>query len=80
MTVPFYINRVSDLYDLGVTTEVNGRHVMAVPIPYQPTFIERIKAAWWVITGRAHAFVWPKHGELENAIRRSMAVHDMAKW
>jgi hypothetical protein len=26
----------------------------------------RLRAAWWVLTGRAYAFLWPKPGDLED--------------
>jgi hypothetical protein len=42
-----------------------GRWVRAVPEPYSGN---RIVAAWWVLTGRAHAVVWPEPGDLERAI------------
>ena len=46
----------------------DGRWVRAVPEPYWTFGIERLRAAWWVLTGRAHAVVWPKAGELEQAL------------
>ena len=43
----------------------DGRFVVAVPEPYTGN---KFVAAWWVLTGRAYAVVWPKPGELEAAI------------
>ena len=46
----------------------DGRYVRAIPEPFTGN---RIVAAWWVFTGRAHAVVWPKSGELEAALGTS---------
>lgn len=46
----------------------DGRWVRAVPEPYPTVGVERLRAAWWVLTGRAHAVVWPKAGGLEKAL------------
>jgi len=46
----------------------DGRVVRAVPEPYHTFGAERIRAAWWVLTGRAHAVVWPTEGDLEAAL------------
>jgi hypothetical protein len=46
----------------------DGRWVTAVAEPYHTFGAERLRAAWWVLTGRAHAVVWPKDGDLEDAI------------
>ena len=43
----------------------DGRWVRAVPEPYRPNLVEALRAAWWVLRGRAFAVVWPEHGELE---------------
>lgn len=48
----------------------NGQIVRAVPLPYQSSFIERMQAAWWVLTGKAEAVIWPKPGQLEWALDR----------
>jgi len=37
----------------------------AVPVPYHKNWYETIRAAWWVLTGKAEAVIWPKAGELE---------------
>jgi hypothetical protein len=47
----------------------DGRIVRPVPEPYHTMGVERLRAAWWVLTGRAHAVVWPKAGELEEALK-----------
>jgi hypothetical protein len=38
---------------------------MLLRFPYDAN---RLVAAWWVLTGRAYAFVWPKDGDLERVI------------
>lgn len=49
----------------------DGRWVRAVPVPYPTVGLERLRAAWWVLTGRAHAVVWPEAGDLEIALRQA---------
>lgn len=49
----------------------DGRYVAAVAEPYATNFFERVRAAWWVLTGHAVAFIWPKAGDLERAFRCS---------
>ena len=51
----------------------DGRWVRAVPEPYTTFGMERLRACWWVLTGRAHAVVWPKPGELEAALQPAKA-------
>ena len=46
----------------------DGRWVTAVCEPYVPGFVGRLRTAWWVFTGRAHAVIWPEHGDLEAAL------------
>lgn len=42
-------------------------YVRAVRVPYSGN---RIGAAWAVLTGKAYAIEWPKHGDLEEALSR----------
>lgn len=69
---PWGINRLSDMFPQSgqVQTQLknNGRWVRAVATPYHKNFFEAIRAAWWVFTGKAEAVVWPKAGDLEEAI------------
>lgn len=46
----------------------DGRWVTAVYVPYPTMGFERLRAAWWVLTGRAHAVVWPDAGDIEDAL------------
>jgi hypothetical protein len=63
MQRPFGIHRIGDIYTPGVKAGLpNGRWVHAPCLPYDGN---RFKAAWYVLTGRAYAFLWPKAGELE---------------
>jgi len=49
--------------------EHNGKWIPARRIAY-PTFVERIKLAWMVFTGKADAFKWPEQkGCLINEIK-----------
>ncbi len=68
--MPWGIHRISDMIGgQGVGSAMpDGRYVMAVPEPYYTFGRERLRAAWWVLSGRAHAVIWPKDGELEDAV------------
>lgn len=46
----------------------DGRWFRAVPEPYEGNLVERLRAAWWVLRGDAHAVVWPEPGDLERAM------------
>jgi hypothetical protein len=48
------------------------RYVRAIPEPYHGN---KIVAAWWVLTGRAFALVWPQAGDLEEAISQKLSQH-----
>ncbi|MQU83325.1 hypothetical protein [Sinorhizobium meliloti] len=71
MSTPYGINRVGNMIaPFGVETRTpEGRWVRAVPEPYSSSLRERLRAAWWVSTGKAEAVVWPAAGELEAALR-----------
>jgi hypothetical protein len=64
---PWYIHTLANIYAAGVTTSLNGgpKWVQVVGEPYTAG---RLKAAWWVLTGRAYALRWPHPGELEAAL------------
>ena len=47
----------------------NGRYVQAVPLPFVDGLFGRLRDCWEIISGRAHAFSWPEHGEVELATR-----------
>lgn len=65
---PWGIHTIADIYHPDVTTGLpDGRWVAAVAEPYTGN---RFTAAWWVLTGRAYAFRWPRHGDLEAIWRR----------
>lgn len=38
------------------------------PVVAEPYDGNRLVAAWWVLTGRAYAMIWPTSGELNAAI------------
>lgn len=64
--VPWYIHSISSIYDPNCMAQVDGtEYAFAVGEPYTAG---RLKAAWWVLTGKAYAFRWPKPGDLERAI------------
>jgi hypothetical protein len=63
---PWGVHAISSIYDPHIQAGLpDGRWVAAVAVPYPCNAIERIRAAWWVLTGKAHAFVWPEPGDLE---------------
>lgn len=64
--LPWGISRIGCIYHPDVQAGLpDGRWVSAVAEPYASNFLERLRAAWWVLTGRAEAFIWPKAGDLE---------------
>lgn len=66
---PFYIHTVHDLTARGGATRTPaGFWVRAVASPYPSTLRQRLLAAWWIVTGKAYAIVWPRPGELEAAM------------
>lgn len=66
---PWGVLRLSHMISPDVQTQTqDGRWVRAVPAPYRKNIREAIRAAWWVLTGRAEAVVWPKPGEFEAAV------------
>lgn len=67
--LPWGINTIGSVYHPDVHAELSdGRYVYAVCEPYDDS---RLRAAWWVLTGRAYAFLWPKAGDLEAIFTRS---------
>lgn len=64
--MPWYIHSIRQIYDASCMAQVEGsKYAYAVCEPYTAG---RLLAAWWVLTGRAYAFEWPKAGDLEAAI------------
>ena len=65
--LPWEFVTLSRIYSPDVQAGLpDGRYVAAVCEPYSANLRERLRAAWWVLTGRAHAFIYPRHGELED--------------
>jgi len=63
---PWGVHTIASMYGAGVSAGLpDGRWVTAVVEPYTAN---RLVAAWWVLTGRAFAIVWPKPGDLEAAL------------
>lgn len=69
----FYgLHKIQDVYSADALASLpDGRHVKAVCEPYDGN---RLRAAWWVLTGRAYAFQWPKAGDLEKALWRRKGI------
>ncbi len=69
-SLPWGVHRLRSMIgtDDCASAMPDGRWARAVPEPYYTAGYERLRATWWVLTGRAHAVVWPKAGELEDAM------------
>jgi hypothetical protein len=66
MRRPWSVHSLRGIYSQGCMAQVDGPlYGYAVAVPYPGG---RLKAAWWVLTGRAYAFTWPEAGDLEAAI------------
>jgi hypothetical protein len=52
----------------GCETRLGDAWVRAVPLPYRGSLIERLRAAWAVMTEKAFAVRWPYAGDLERAL------------
>lgn len=64
--MPWSIHSILSIYSPQVFSQVEGtKYAHGVAEPYSGG---RLQAAWWVLTGRAFAFEWPKAGDLEAAI------------
>jgi hypothetical protein len=62
----FFIHTVGDIWSSSCRAGLpDGTWPYAVAEPYTAG---RLKAAWWVLTGRAYAFQWPKPGDVEQAL------------
>jgi hypothetical protein len=65
MKRPWGVHTIGDMYDPHVQAGMGGaKYAFAVAEPYDGN---RLVAAWWVLTGRAYAILWPKAGDLEKA-------------
>lgn len=62
-----------------VATEVDGRWVRAIPLPFRDGIVGRLRDALAVFTGRAYAFRWPEAGEFEGAMPDLSGVRDHAR-
>lgn len=68
------IHRLADMIgrqDVRVRVPGYGT-ARAVPLPFVPGFIGRLRPALAVLVGRAHAVEWPKPGDLEKALRKGL--------
>lgn len=65
---PWGVNRLASMISRTVHIQHKGRIVRAVPTSYRKSWLESLRASWWVLTGRAEAVIWPEPGELEQAM------------
>lgn len=68
MNIPYGVNRMGNMISSNAYTKHNSVMVRSVPTPYRKNMVETVRAAWWVLTGKAEAVVWPKPGELESSL------------
>lgn len=74
--MPWSIHSLRGIYDPSCMAQVEGtNYAYSVAEPYTGG---RLQAAWWVLTGRAFAFEWPKPGDLEAAV--GLPLWDRAKF
>jgi hypothetical protein len=71
-SVPWGIHRLGSMIGSKHTQAGpnGGPYFRAVPEPYWTFGLERLRATWWVLSGKAHAVVWPEAGDLEKALDR----------
>lgn len=63
---PWGIHTIRDMVGPDdCSTNIGSYWVRSVPSPY---YGRRILKAWWVLTGRAEAVIWPQPGDLEVAL------------
>ncbi|TRD03824.1 hypothetical protein FJV76_14410 [Mesorhizobium sp. WSM4303] len=63
---PLGVHSIASIYPANCSAGMpDGSYVRAVAEPYTAN---RLQAAWWIMTGRAYALVWPESGDLENAL------------
>lgn len=67
---------VGRIMNVGWRDSVQTQHptmgwVRSVPLPFYEGLFGRMRDAWEVLQGRAHAFRWPEPGEFEIAMRDS---------
>lgn len=66
VSVPWGVHTLAQIYSPNVEVGLpDGRWARAVSEPYTGN---RLRAAWWVLTGKAFALRWPEGGELEDAL------------
>lgn len=75
MSRPWGIHVIGSMMGSADVQTLNGQlgWVRAIPTPYHKNLIETIRAAWWVLTGKAEAVVWPKHGEIDLLLASELA-------
>src|SRR5574337_1715097 len=71
---PWGVHCIGDIYHPDAQAGLpDGRWVAAVSEPYTGN---RLQAAWWILTGRAFAMLWPKAGDLEDIFKERKPVLD----
>lgn len=70
MSRPYGVHTIANIYSESALAGMpDGGWAQAVCLPYHGTLLERVRAAWWVLTGRAYALQWPEPGDLETVMR-----------
>ena len=66
---PYGVQAIGDIYGPNAYVELpDGRVVAACGGTHACGPLDRLRAAWWVLSGRAVALVWPREGEVEAAL------------
>lgn len=63
--LPWGVYYMPRMFACEVYTRIDGRLVRVPASPYSTNIFERVRAAWWVLSGRAEAVIWPEPGDLE---------------
>jgi len=66
------IHRLHNLFPASdCSTEIKGRWVRAVGLPFEGGLLDRLRDAWNVLIGKCFAVYWPTDGELETILDRA---------
>jgi hypothetical protein len=70
--MPWSIHSIRQIYSAGFMAQVYDNDTLYGYAVCEPYTGGRLQAAWWVLTGRAYAFEWPKPGDIEAALSQPL--------
>lgn len=75
---PLGVHTITDVFSPpDHLVAVDGQWVRPISEPYHGN---RLVAAWWVLTGRAYALIWPEAGDLEAVLgQQQLGPNPMAQ-